>query len=230
MAAIAPTIIQPLRRAAALALLLGLAGCSLWPFGKSKDQEPVLPGEEPPGQVIEPDVARRDVHVPKIRSQDFEAGPYVGVLSVQDLESHVIFGARAAYHVTEDFFVEAEYGRSGASDTVRREIGQPFFPQQNIGLNTYSADVGYNFLPGEVFLGSRHALTSTFYLLGGVGDTSFDGQDFFTYNAAFGLKVLPRDWLALRLEARDRIWKSDLLGTDKLTNNLEMTFGVAAYF
>jgi outer membrane beta-barrel protein len=210
-------------------LLLALSGCSLWPWGH-KDSGPVLPGEEPPGQVIEPDVARRDVHVPKIRSQDFEAGPYVGILSVQDFEAHLLYGARASYHVTEDFFVEGEYGRSSVSDTSRREIGEPLFPQETIGLNTYSVDVGYNVLPGEVFLGTRHAMSSTVYLLGGVGNTSFDGQDFFTYNAGAGLKVLPRDWLALRLEARDRIWKSDLLGTDRITNNFEITFGVAGYF
>lgn len=218
------------RKVLPLALLLGLSGCSLWPFGKSHSDEPVLPGEEPPGQVIEPGIERRDVQVPKIKSQDFEAGPYVGYFNVQDLESHLIFGVRGAYHVTEDFFVEGEYGRSGVSDAVRREIGQPFFPQENIGLNTYSVDVGYNVLPGEVFLGTRHAMTSTLYLLAGVGNTSFDSQDFFTYNAGFGLKVLPIDWLALRLEARDRIWKSDLLGADKVTNNFEITFGVAGYF
>ena len=226
MAPILRKLLPPL----APALLLALSGCSLWPFGKHPSNEPVLPGEEPPGEVIEPDVARRDVHVPKIQSQDFEAGPYVGYFNVQDLESHLIYGVRGSYHVTEDFFVEGEYGRSSVSDTVRREIGQPFFPKETIGLNTYSVDVGYNFLPGEVFLGTRHAMTSTLYLLGGVGNTSFNGQDYFTGNAGFGLKVLPRDWLALRLEARDRLWKSNLLGADKLTNNFEITFGVSGYF
>jgi outer membrane beta-barrel protein len=222
-----------LRRAAALTALLGLSGCAFWPFSHREPApagEAVLPSEEPPGQVIEPGIARREVKVPKIRAENFEIGAFTGILDVEDLQSHLIYGVRGAYHVTEDFFLEAEYGRSGASDTVRREIGQPFFPQETVGLNTYSMNLGYNLLPGEVFVGTRYAMTSTFYLLAGAGNTSFNKNDYLTYNAGFGLKVLPRDWLSVRLEARDRIWQSDLLGTNKLTNNFEMTLGLAAYF
>jgi outer membrane beta-barrel protein len=210
-----------------LLLAVGLSGCSLF---HHKSDEPVLPGEEPPGTVIEPDVARRQVKVPKIRSQDFEIGAYTGILSVQDLQSALTYGVRAAYHVSEDFFLEADYGRGTVSDEVRRVIGQPFFPSEYEPLSTYSLTVGYNLLPGEVFLGTRHAMTSTFYVLAGAGNTSFNNEDFLTYNAGFGLKVLPLDWLSVRVEARDRAFTSDLLGTRHFTNNLETTVGLAAYF
>jgi len=36
--------------------------------------------------------------------------------------------------------------------------------------------------------------------------------------------------MSIRLEARDRLWNSDLLGEPQLTNNLEMTLGMAVYF
>ena len=39
----------------------------------------------------------------------------------------------------------------------------------------YDLSLGYNFLPGEVFLGRKTAMTSTFYLLAGIGSTDFAG-------------------------------------------------------
>jgi len=219
---------------AAATLSLGLEGCSLFrphrAAAKNEGPQPVVADDQPEGQVIDPEVARRGIKVPKIRSENWELGAFTGVLNVQDLQTHLIYGARVGYHLTEDFFIEGEYGRSSVSDSVRRDIGQPFFPKQTIDLNTYGLSVGYNLLPGEVFVGTRYAMSSVVYLLGGLGNTNFNGENFLTYNAGFGLKVLPKDWLAVRLEARDRLWQSDLLGKSKLTNNFELTLGLAVYF
>ncbi len=217
----------PFRLALTAGLVL-LGGCSLWHASRDNPQPPA--SEQPPGQVVDPGIARREVKIPKIHARNFEFGAYTGVLSVQDLQSNLTYGARAAYHVTEDFFLEAEYGRSSVSDQIRREIGQPFFSQEVIDLSNYGINLGYNVLPGEVFFGSRHAMTSTFYLLAGAGNTNFNNEDFLTYNVGFGLKVLPIDRLSIRLEARDRMWNSDLLGTKEFTNNLETTLGLAYYF
>jgi outer membrane beta-barrel protein len=219
---------------AAAALLLNLGGCSLFKphraAAKADKVQPVVADDQPEGQVIDPEIARREVKVPKIKTENFEIGAFTGILSTQDLQADLIYGVRAAYHVSEDFFVEGEYARSSVSDEVRRVIGQPFFPKQVIDLQTYGLSVGYNLLPGEVFVGTRYAMTSVLYVLGGVGNTHFNSENFLTYNAGFGLKVLPKDWLAVRLEARDRLWQSDLLGKNKLTNNFELTLGLAAYF
>ncbi|THD04449.1 hypothetical protein B1810_05445 [Panacagrimonas perspica] len=193
-------------------------------------QEPVISSEGTLDPVIDPDVARREVIVPRIDTENYEVGTFLGVLSVEDLESHPIYGVRAAYHLSEDFFVEAEYGRSEASDQIRRTIGQPFFPKKTVSLDTYGVNIGYNLLPGELFLGSSRAISATMYVLGGAGDTQFNNEHYLTYNAGMGLKLLPTDWLSLRLEMRDRMWESDLLGKDKFTHNFEATLGVAAFF
>ena len=225
----------------AFAVATGLSGCALWPSHTPPVTSDATTTGAPAssttaadkadqGPIVDPNVARRPVTVPHIKSSDYESGLYVGVLSTQELESALTYGARVAYHINEDLFVEGEYGRSSVSDEVRREIGQPFFPKESMDLSTYGLSLGYNFLPGEVFFGSRRAFTSTFYLLGGVGDTNFDDEDYLTYSAGFGIKVLPSDHLSFRLEARDRIWQSDLLGSKEVTNNLEMTLGFSAYF
>lgn len=223
---------QGFRKIAALLFLTSFlaAGCSLLP-GRGNDQEPQeLPLEEAPGQVIAPAVERRDISVPKIDTENWEIGPYFGVLSVDDFGSQAIYGIRAAYHVSEDFFLEGAYARSTVRDTNFRNIGLPIFPTEEEDLTFYSFSLGYNFLPGEVFVGTKWAMTSSMYFIFGVGNTEFIGEDELTYSFGFGLRVLPRDYLALRIEAKDNIFESDLLGTNEYKHNLEFNIGFSVFF
>lgn len=222
------SIARHLLPAALLLLLPLLGGCSL--FQTKDEDEPVLVEEKPLGPVIDPEIARREVKVPRIDTENFEVGLFTGLISVEDLQSHLSYGVRGAFHISEDFFLEGEYARSEVSDELRRTIGQPFFPKQTLPLSSYGVSLGYNLLPGELFIGTQRAMSASVYLLAGAGDTSFNDEHYLTYNAGFGIKVLPVDWLSLRLEARDRIWQSDLLGKDKLTHNFELTFGIGGYF
>ena len=94
----------------------------------------------------------------------------------------------------------------------------------------YNISVGYNALPGEGFVGSKYAFNSTLYLIAGVGNTEFADDSNFTINVGVGYRFLFNDWIALRLDARDYIFDSDLLGTDKTTHNLEATAGLSVFF
>src|SRR3989475_5598249 len=73
--------------------------------------------ENAPPRVIEPEVARRKIKVPRIRSSNVEVGLDYGVLSIEDFGTHQAYGITAAYHITEDFFFQAEAGRSRAGRT-----------------------------------------------------------------------------------------------------------------
>ena len=44
-------------------------------------------------------------------------GAFVGIMSIEDFGSDVVYGARLAYHVTEGFFVEATVGQTEAGLT-----------------------------------------------------------------------------------------------------------------
>ena len=68
-------------------------------------------------QVVEPHVERRDINVADIDTENFEAGAYIGTLSIEDFGSSVVYGARLAYHFTEDLFAEANFGTSKAGKT-----------------------------------------------------------------------------------------------------------------
>src|SRR5262245_38801084 len=85
---------------------------------------PVRAADERPAneQVIEPQVDRRPVKLPKFPSNDFEIGLFSGTYATENFGSSLLYGLRLGYHITEDIFVEAVYGRSRISDENFRQI------------------------------------------------------------------------------------------------------------
>lgn len=209
------------------------SGCSYMPWRKDgRDVEPPPPpagGETP--VVIEPQVERREVKPPKIDTENWEAGIYVGSLSVEDFEVNPVFGARIAYHISEDFFAEAIAGTSdaGLSSFERLSGGAPLLTDSERQFTYYSLGFGWNALPGEIFLGKR-AYNSAVYLTLGAGATRFAGDDRFTLTAGAGARVLVKDWLAVHLDMRDHIMEIDVLGANKTSHNYEASIGVTAFF
>jgi len=183
--------------------------------------------DDAPG--LQPPVVRRQVKVPRIDTEDFEIGGFGGVLTIEDFGSSGVAGVRAAYHLTEDLFFEGTYARSTISDTSFRRFGARIFPSEDEDLSYYNLSIGYNLLPGEVFIG-RRAMTSAFYLIAGAGNTHFVDEDHLTFNVGFGLRLLATDWLSLRIDVRDHIFESDILGESKYTNNVALTGGLGVFF
>ena len=185
----------------------------------------------PTEQVIVPQVDRRTLRKPQFPSNDFELGLSGGMYSAQNFGSSGLLGANLDYHVTEDFFVEAALGKSRVSDaTFRQVLPGGIFTAGNETLRSREVSLGWNVLPGEVFLGGTRALPSAFYLIGGVGTTTFNGQRLQTRNFGAGVRVYLRDWLAFRLDARDHLYQLDLLGKRQQTQNPSLTAGVSFLF
>src|SRR5210317_1192201 len=94
-------------------VVFGLPGCAATKnlFGMSREEAPP-PSDEPPGQVIDPQVERREVVEPAIDKENFEVGGFVGLMAIEDFGSNVSYGVRFAYHVSESFLVEATAGQS----------------------------------------------------------------------------------------------------------------------
>jgi outer membrane beta-barrel protein len=188
---------------------------------------------QPPAneQVIQPQVDRREVKLPKFPSKDFEFGLFAGTYATENFGSSTIYGARLGYHLSEDIFVEAAYGRTEVSDENFRQIlPGGIFPRPKETLSYYNLSAGYNILPGEVFLGKNLAKASALYLIGGIGSTSFLEQRKQTINFGLGLRVLLKDWAALQVDFRDHVFSLDLLGRRQNTHNLELSAGVTVFF
>ena len=182
-------------------------------------------------QVIEPEVDRRDVRVPRIPSNDFEFGIYTGTYDTQNFGASLVGGVRGGYHVTEDVFVEAAYGRTKVSDKNFRQIlPGGIFPTPKETLSYYDLSVGYNLFPGEIFLARNHAKVSTLYLVAGVGSTKFNAASHETVNVGAGARVFFADWMAVQLDVRDHVFSVNLLGLPQTTQNIELTAGVTFFF
>lgn len=182
-------------------------------------------------QVVVPEIDRRDVRLPRIASRDFELGLYGGLLSVQNFGTNAMYGLRAGYHISEDVFAELSYGTSKVSDeTYRRILPGGLFPTGSSTFKTTTISVGYNLLPGEIFIGRRNARATSLYLVGGVGTTNFADQKRQTLNLGAGMRVYLSDRVNLRVDLRDHLFSLDLLGKRERTHNWEVSTGLSFLF
>jgi len=213
--------------------MISLSGCAatknLFGFG-NKEAPP--PSAQAPGQVIDPEVDRREIKEPKIDREDFEVGAYAGIMSIEDFGSNVSYGLRIAYHITEGFFMEATVGQSDGGLTSFEVLsgGAQLITDSERTLTYYNLNVGYNILPGEVFFGEGRAYNTNLYLIAGLGSTTFAGDDRFTVNFGAGYRFLLNDSVALHLDFRDHLFDIDVLGEEKTAHNLEGHLGVTVFF
>ena len=184
------------------------------------------------GNIFDPKVERREVEREAIDTENWELGAYYGIISIEDFGSTELVGARVAYHVTEDFFIEASYAQATAGfSSFERLTGnvilltdeQREYTQFNLGL-------GFNLLPGEGFIGDDLAFTSSLYLITALGSTDFAGEQRSTIMVGGGYRVLFTDWLAVHLTLKDHLYDIELLGTAKTASDLEISTSITIYF
>lgn len=210
-----------------------LSGCAATKnlFGFGRDEAPP-PTAEAPGQVIDPEVERREIKEPAIDREDFELGAFAGIISIEDFGSEPVYGARLAYHLTEGFFVEGTVGRSEAGLTSFELLsgGATLLSGSERTLTYYNLNLGYNILPGEAFIGEGRAYNTSLYLIAGLGSTRFAGDDRFTVNFGAGFRFLLTDSFALHIDFRDHLFDIDLFGEEKTAHNLEGHIGLTMFF
>jgi outer membrane beta-barrel protein len=216
-----------------LLLLTTLAVAAALPasaLAQATGEAATLPSQQP--QVVEPAVQRRDVEPAGIDTENFEAGAFVGTISIEDFGTSLLYGARAAYHFTEDLFAEATVGSSEAGRTSYEDLSgaAELLTDSERRFTYYDLALGWNVLPGEVFLGGKRAMPSAVYVTLGAGSTNFAGDDHFTVALGAGLRVLANDWIAVHFDVRNHMFDSDLLGESKLTQNMQVNLGVTAFF
>ncbi|VAW92156.1 hypothetical protein MNBD_GAMMA23-219 [hydrothermal vent metagenome] len=182
-------------------------------------------------QVIQPEIERRDIVIPKIDTENFEIGAYTGQYNMEDFGANTVSGFRATYHITERAFIEGAIGSTEISDTTFRSIlPGGLFPNEIETLEYNYVVIGYNLFPGEFFPWEGVAWTSSFYVVAGAGNTTFVDKDHSTLILGSGFRILPQDWLAIHMDVRRHSFESDITGTTKVINNIEITLGLSIYF
>ncbi|WP_028875577.1 outer membrane beta-barrel domain-containing protein [Teredinibacter turnerae] len=181
--------------------------------------------------VINPEIEPRNIDEDLIDSENFEAGIFAGVMSVEDFGSNNVFGVRLAYHVTEDLFLELASGQTSTTETSYETLsgGSPLLTDAQRTLTYYNVSLGWNLLPGEVYLG-KYAFNTSYYIIGGAGNTMFADNEYFTYNFGGGFRMALTDWVAFRLDFRNHLFTHNILGDDKSIQNLETHLGLSLFF
>ncbi len=211
-------------------LLTCLLAASLSACGGRRNLQADESAEQVP--VIEPEVERRVIDPAEIDTEDFELGIFAGQMSVEDFGVNTVAGLRFAYHITEGFFIELGAGqtKAGLTSFERLSGAAQLLTDQQREYSYYNVSMGYNIFPGESFIGRNRAVNTSFYVIAGVGNTTFAGDDRFTFNFGAGMRFLPLDWLAVHVDVRDHILDVDLLGQEKTVNNLEAHVGLTFFF
>lgn len=168
----------------------------------------------------------------KIDTENFEIGAFVGIMSIEDFGTNPVYGVQFAYHINEDIFIEANYGQSKANKSSFEKLSGDItlLSDSERDYKFYNFNVGWNFLPGEVFATKNSAFNSTLYLIGGVGNTDFAGDTFFTFNIGIGYRFFINDWFAWQIGFRDHIFQSDIFGKTETKHNLDLRTGVTFFF
>ncbi|MCG8671001.1 MAG: outer membrane beta-barrel domain-containing protein [Pseudomonadales bacterium] len=200
-------------------------------FAEEKDESIEVYESSP---LIEPHILRLDLDEAEIDTENFEIGAHWGRISIEDFGVNDVLVATAAYHVTEDFFLEAAIGVSEHQEPLEDAFSGANTIDAGDEYLYYNLSLGINLFPGEVFIWKDWAFNSQIYLIGGVGVTEhiLDMKDT-TINIGIGYRLIVLDWLALHVDFRDHIFERDpILGeTESSTvNNFEMRTGVSVFF
>lgn len=179
----------------------------------------------------EPSITRNQGVEAKIDTENFEVGTYLGALSLVDFGVNSVFGVRFGYHLTEDFFFEVAYGTSDASETSFETLNSvQLLSDDERGISLVTANLGWQLMPGETFVTSKITLTSQLFAMVGLGTVDFAGESDTLIDLGVGYRVLASDWLAMRFDFKDHIFKTDVLGNDQQTHNFEASLGISFFF
>lgn len=188
--------------------------------------------EDEETSLIEPQIERTEFDESLIDSSDFEIAAYTGYLAVENFNTDFVAGIKLGYHVSEDFFVQASYGRSEVGETSFERLsgGAPLLSESEREVEYYLVMLAFNLFPGETFITDSTTFNTVFYISGGVGTTTFAGDDRYTIAYAVGHRTLFADGFSLDIEMRDLIFEQDIFGTEETTNNLEFTVSLNLFF
>jgi outer membrane beta-barrel protein len=177
-------------------------------------------------------VERREVLEDILDAEDFEFGVQTGLISIEDFESNLWLSGYFSYHISEYFYAKAQYGYAKAGETSFEKLANvpPLLTDAERKLTYYGLNIGYNLMPGEIFLTKNLAFNSLFSIEIGGGSTKFAGNSKFTVNFTANYRVFLTDWITWDIGMSDYIFDSAITGKNKTTHNLNLVTGVSFYF
>jgi outer membrane beta-barrel protein len=181
---------------------------------------------------VKADVERREILEDVLDTENFEIGFQGGIISIEDFESSGWVSGHIGYHISEYFYVKARYGQATAGETSFEKLvnAAPLLTDEQRKLSYYGLNIGYNFLPGEIFFTKDLVFNSVFSIELGGGSTEFAGDEKFTVNITTNYRVFLNDWVAWDIGMSDYIFETQGTGASKTTHNLNFVTGLSFYF
>jgi outer membrane beta-barrel protein len=181
--------------------------------------------------LIDPNIERREIDESDIDTEDVEIGIFSGFISIEDFESSGVVGVSLAYHINENLFLEARYAQATAGQTSFEKLsgGAPFLTEEERDYTYYNLSLGYN-INGETFFTDNVVFNSDVYFTLGAGSTEFGGDERFTISAGAGYRLLFTDFWALKVDVRDHVFTSDIIGVEKDVHNFAITLSTTFFF
>ena len=213
-------------------LTLLVFGLTLSPGAMAADETDAAENSDEQDSLVQPQIERSEFDESAIDVDDFEISIFSGMLSIEDFGTNSVTGFKLSYHVNESIFVQIEAGESDAGETSFEVLngGAPLLADEERALEYYQFNVGYNVFPGEAFVSDETTLNNAFYLIAGIGDTEFAGDDRYTYNYGFGYRLIFWDSVAFNADLRNYVFDMDVFGEEEETNNIAYTFALSLFF
>lgn len=169
----------------------------------------------------------------RVNSELFDIGFVAGVISLEDFPSEFVIGANITFKASEDFFLQYNYVQSDISESSFEK--NPAFTPLDLDDRTfehYDLLLGYNLLQGEFFASGDSAHLSALYLVGGIGDTDFGGEENFTYTLGVGYQIEFFRKVLVRFDYRDYIYQTSLVvgGEEETVHNNQISLGLGYLF
>lgn len=166
-----------------------------------------------------------------INSEVFELGVSVGVINIADFTSEWTTGLSATFKATEDLFLQYNLFQAEASTSAYENNQGNLFDGSDRTFLHYDLLIGYNLFQGEFSPSDAGAKLSSLYLVGGVGDTDFGGENRFTYTVGVGYQIAITRRLIARFDYRGYIYKSNLItDEDQTVTSTQMSSGLSFLF
>lgn len=161
-----------------------------------------------PELAITPTIQLGDLHAPRFPSRNFEIGLVVGDHANKYYGFSRTKGIRAAYRITEDFYVEGQIDKSMISDKrlwVKNPAGSgssaKYLFQGDVPEDAYMLTMGYEgLLPGELHVFRHYDFLTSGYAFGGIGKINFNGKSENAFRFGGGSRLFLTNSIVLRSE------------------------------
>jgi len=165
-----------------------------------------------------------------IDTEYFDVGIFTGLLNIEDFNSELVKGINMTFNANEDFFIQFNYLEANASLSSFELSQGRFFAEDDRTFTHFDFLLGYNLFLGEHFMSDSITRLSSFYLVAGIGDTEFGGEESFTYTLGLGYQIAVQRNILVRIDFRDYIYKTNIIGENNSTHNTQLSAGVSFLF